>query len=613
MPQPFVLPRQVILADGSVASGAVVSFFRTLTNTPQNVFTDAALSAATVAVTADSAGMLPKVYLDPNAALDYRISLETAAGSLIYQEDGISPVPQLSQAQIGQALYPQIQAEIDAGVTPQNFAYPYAHILRYIPTAQHAAILDGSSGYDASQDAQAWLDALVPQTHAVIVGIVRAQGLVLRVDDIEFSGGGWLKPVSNAVTSVITFGEDSTNTLVRGIRGLLRVGVNNSNFTLWNNVTGVRLERMTESVFGLDVRAMGVGILGAPGENAVSYNHIYLGKILDNKVAIRIAPTGAGFFNENTFYGGNFSQSSGIYESGCMHIDIQHTGSNIPNNNRFIAPSLQGAPQVIRCDGIENTIEHARFEAGATGTAGTNFAAVFFEYLANATQNRISFGYNQAWLSGTHTIDHGAATRVDDCRFDLVGIDHRTHFFEGAWVSVTISGTTYFVPVRSSTLNGSNTRVTVASALITGDLTATITARMTSIGLANNLQTPAMNVPAVSVARSESRSRLLLQMMRSALYVSALNQDNAALTLAAGNSSANIMWQTQALTGAITAWCDANGQLNCAEFGLGDAAPVARQAAITAPTGGATIDAESRAAINSLITRLEAFGFVTPN
>lgn len=38
-----------------------------------------------------------------------------------------------------------------------------------------------------------------------------------------------------------------------------------------------------------------------------------------------------------------------------------------------------------------------------------------------------------------------------------------------------------------------------------------------------------------------------------------------------------------------------------------------RQAAITAPTGGATVDAESRTAINAIITALEAHGLVADN
>jgi hypothetical protein len=46
---------------------------------------------------------------------------------------------------------------------------------------------------------------------------------------------------------------------------------------------------------------------------------------------------------------------------------------------------------------------------------------------------------------------------------------------------------------------------------------------------------------------------------------------------------------------------------------VGTGTLAARQSAITAPTGGATIDAEARTAINSVITVLETFGLVTPN
>lgn len=48
-------------------------------------------------------------------------------------------------------------------------------------------------------------------------------------------------------------------------------------------------------------------------------------------------------------------------------------------------------------------------------------------------------------------------------------------------------------------------------------------------------------------------------------------------------------------------------------FGVGSVSPVGTQAAIPAPAGGATVDAEARAAVNLLITRLESFGLVAPN
>lgn len=49
------------------------------------------------------------------------------------------------------------------------------------------------------------------------------------------------------------------------------------------------------------------------------------------------------------------------------------------------------------------------------------------------------------------------------------------------------------------------------------------------------------------------------------------------------------------------------------EFSVGDGDPVTQQTAITAPTGGTTVDAEARTAINAIITALEAYGLVADN
>jgi hypothetical protein len=54
------------------------------------------------------------------------------------------------------------------------------------------------------------------------------------------------------------------------------------------------------------------------------------------------------------------------------------------------------------------------------------------------------------------------------------------------------------------------------------------------------------------------------------------------------------------------------GGVQTDKFGVGQA-PVARQAAITSPTGGATIDSQARTAIDLIITRLEVAGLITPN
>lgn len=120
--QIFTLPKSVPLNAGIIMPGAKASFFITETSTPSPVYTDPELQVAhTQPVVADAAGILPTIYLDP--AITYKVTLTTAADVLYYTIDPANDQV-LSQATIGQLLYPQTAAEIAASVTPVDYAYP---------------------------------------------------------------------------------------------------------------------------------------------------------------------------------------------------------------------------------------------------------------------------------------------------------------------------------------------------------------------------------------------------------------------------------------------------------------------------------------------------------
>lgn len=71
---------------GRPLAGAVLSFFLSGTTTPTPVYSDAALNTELgTTVTADSAGVFPAIYYDPQVAL--RIQLHTAAGVLRWDVD----------------------------------------------------------------------------------------------------------------------------------------------------------------------------------------------------------------------------------------------------------------------------------------------------------------------------------------------------------------------------------------------------------------------------------------------------------------------------------------------------------------------------------------------
>ena len=80
----FYLPRAQSLP------GAKLYFYQSGTTTPQNTYTDAALSVAHAnPVVADASGYFAPIYLDPTLS-DYRARLTTSADVLIDQRDDIS-------------------------------------------------------------------------------------------------------------------------------------------------------------------------------------------------------------------------------------------------------------------------------------------------------------------------------------------------------------------------------------------------------------------------------------------------------------------------------------------------------------------------------------------
>lgn len=92
----FVLPRQVPIVSGVVSPGAKATFTQTGTTTPQNTYTDIALTTpSSNPVVADADGVFAPIYFDPSFG-DYRLKLTDSADVLIYQDDDI-PASQSGQ------------------------------------------------------------------------------------------------------------------------------------------------------------------------------------------------------------------------------------------------------------------------------------------------------------------------------------------------------------------------------------------------------------------------------------------------------------------------------------------------------------------------------------
>jgi hypothetical protein len=132
--QLFTLPKQTNLdASANVLAGAKAAFFLTNSSTPHDTYTTSALSIAHQnPVVADANGVFAPIYLDPEIV--YKLTLTTAADALLYTVDPCND-QLLSQAVVGNFLYPQTQKEIAVSVEPDLTAYPEGDLRRYDVTA----------------------------------------------------------------------------------------------------------------------------------------------------------------------------------------------------------------------------------------------------------------------------------------------------------------------------------------------------------------------------------------------------------------------------------------------------------------------------------------------
>lgn len=138
--QIFQLPKQTLIGSAAIKPSWKVNFYLTGTTTPTPVYTTSALSVAhTQPVQADSGGVLATVYLDPSIV--YKASVYDQNDVLQYTVDPVND-SLLSAAAIGAALYPRTAAEISAGVTPTNYAYPPGDPRRF---GAGAAVAEGTN------------------------------------------------------------------------------------------------------------------------------------------------------------------------------------------------------------------------------------------------------------------------------------------------------------------------------------------------------------------------------------------------------------------------------------------------------------------------------------
>lgn len=130
------LPRQLIVdANGTPRVGAKLYAYEAGTVNPIVTYTTRSYDVPHAhPVLSVSDGLFPAINVNPDVNETYKLVVTDADGVTIYTDDDIEArvdaIP-MTQDEIGAALYPRTQAEIDAGVTPVNYAYPSTDLRRF--------------------------------------------------------------------------------------------------------------------------------------------------------------------------------------------------------------------------------------------------------------------------------------------------------------------------------------------------------------------------------------------------------------------------------------------------------------------------------------------------
>jgi hypothetical protein len=288
----------------------------------------------------------------------------------------------LSQGTIGALLYPRTAAEISAGVTPTNYAYPPLYLLRY-----------GTNTTPGTTDMLTALNSLVSvakqMTAPKIVipdGVYYVSGMV-TFDLPNYSTIEWNGQVVTGLSAAtcIRLGSSSTNITGMVVTGH---GVHVSRSSIDYAGSSVGVEPINLVVADVKIHyvsgfSAGIYARGTQANGGLSYCKFHLGQIWDSKICLNVSASGSGYANENNFYGGTFNFSSayasaaGSY-AGTYCIYEDYFASSPLNGNKFWGPSLESggtATVAFLCHGVGTHIYAPRLEVGSG--AATDFKINF--------------------------------------------------------------------------------------------------------------------------------------------------------------------------------------------------------------------------------------------
>jgi len=231
-----------------------------------------------------------------------------------------------------------------------------------------------------------------------------ASGIVFDVDRGRFiCDGQFLYSGTSGVAITIGNAAGGNNTEVYA-----RVNVTKDSLDWTETCTGVRLFGLKYSEIHIEQSekfTTGIDLGDGATAGNVYYNHIYLGRIANNKIGLSFDNL-TGTMNANNWYGGAFIDNAlgGANYSGSYGIYMPDK-TNATNGNTFISPRFEATSTTrqitnyIFCDGSWNTFlnprledetSDARFRFGSNATNNTLLGMVSSqETIYNASRNNV--------------------------------------------------------------------------------------------------------------------------------------------------------------------------------------------------------------------------------
>jgi len=144
----LTLPRQYIAdINGAPRVGAFLYLYDAGTNNTRIAYTSSDLSIELAQpIRSLEGGIFPAVHINPDG--DYKIVVQDKDGATIYTEDNLAPtLDSISSTLIATTLdsLKRTAAEIAAGVTPVNYAYPPGHAYRYGASPSASAAVNAAA------------------------------------------------------------------------------------------------------------------------------------------------------------------------------------------------------------------------------------------------------------------------------------------------------------------------------------------------------------------------------------------------------------------------------------------------------------------------------------